>query len=462
MAKFDNRGAAAPRADGQRGSHPGRTPGQAHRKRHGTGDSPGANALRKQNRRLKKKIRKVRQARRRDNKSSVTAPLTDRRLNREVKSSLDMRYGGQLRDLGNEIRGSENRQNVEIPGWFQNWQNQLSQLRQQSQAGFAGAQQAQLGAAEQGFQRTTGQINQLQGQAAQGAAVRGSTPDQQPFQDASKSAGFQQLQGQLGAAGIGREGAIANQDLIMQQLVGAQKMLEALKGEGKREGVLRQERRGVKAERGAAGVDLRRQIRGDERQWQAVQTEFGLDVAKERNDTAQDRANRRQREKAAKRTSKRLKGNEARRAMEADRRYQLDLDKFGADRAKDNYQKTHGLGPYNVDNGNGKGKGGPTLHGQRTSVTPSERRGNSQSFRVMIRRTRSGTPLTGSPDPLLKKAASQYVYWEKRGAAGVTSAAMQRKLWKEYGIRMPVSSASGKRSGSRTRPGPPGQGPRPN
>lgn len=50
--------------------------------------------------------------------------------------------------------------------------------------------------------------------------------------------------------------------------------------------------------------------------------------------------------------------NEERRRMEADRDYQLDAEKFGAEQAKDRYQRRHGLGPY-AKPGKGGSKGKP-------------------------------------------------------------------------------------------------------
>lgn len=466
-------GARAPRSDGSNGSHRGRSPGQEHRRRTAPVETFHSTGPTKAKSKAKARRRRVRRARRR-RQESVTAPLTPRRLNREIAASLKLRYGPLLQTIAGDIRGSQYRQGTEIPAWFQHFQNAAAQAQAQSQAAFAGAQQAQLGAAQAGYGRTMEDINLRQAQAAQEATVRGQGADSTSFDQMRTAADFTRLAGQQAAGVTGTLGGIASTELGMAQLVGAAKMLEALTSERRREGSLREERRGVLRERGAAGIDLRRELRGDERQWQAIVQEFGLDQAQLAADIADDRADNRRQARQERRQARNDRAERARKKL-LNRSTRLDIKRKKGELALDRTADIADDGRRNFstnysewaqrtrpDKDGGKGSSGGKFKGSKTHVTPSERRQNQATFRSMLRRRRAGEPFTGSPDPLLMQAVAQYLYWEKRGAAGVTSPALQRKLWKEFGIRVPVSPGSGKRKGSRTTPGPGNQGPRPN
>ena len=214
----------------------------------------------------------------------INAPYTPKRFKREVQAGVNMRYGPELRALQGEIGGSQYRANQEIPAWFGQFMQEAKHTQERTAAMYQGAQQNVLAASQQANQASLGALGGAQAQAQQEAAMRNQALNTAPFVQGQQAAASNLQQG-IGQAGqLGAIGAGAQQDLAGQQMIGAVGQLQARADENRQLGNLQSERRGVLRERGAYGVDLRRQLKDEELRRQALMKEFGLDVAKAKAD----------------------------------------------------------------------------------------------------------------------------------------------------------------------------------
>lgn len=336
-----------------------------------------------------------------------------RSLRRDTRAAVDLRYGRERSQLDYERRLSE-QHSQNMGGWYAKHQADV-QAATAAQAGYAqGFQQASYQQANTAAATDTSQNAALLQQQQASAAQRGTTVDPSVAQTLQAGVAARQATGTAGGNLIGAQGQAQTAYMGNQQVVAGQQGLQAQSDEANRRRKIEQLAADLAREEGQFAVDFRRQSREDEHKRQLEDAAFGLDVEQEANDKKQAAADDRLARQKARRDD-----------MEADRKYQLDLDKFGAAEAKDRYQRRNGLGPYKPSaDKDGKPK---------ARFTPLQRREARSEWRNIVARVRGGKKIAKETDPLMVRAAEQYL---NRGAV---SDATRRRIKRDYGISLPRS-----------------------
>jgi hypothetical protein len=336
----------------------------------------------------------------------VTAPLTPRTLNRELESSTRLRFGPEEQALDSQFRANAERQRL-IPGWFQNYLDSIKQAEASRIQQHAQAQAEVQARSGQPDQFASGSQAGQQAQAARGASTAN-------FQNLLTTQNLARgtYYSQLGVAGQGA------QVQALQQNAGLARGLE-------------NDRRDLGRQKGDYKVTLKGQLRDKERQYGLERAAFGLKEYDARSDAA------------AKRSAARVNKAKSRRdQMEKDRRYQLDLAKFGADQAKDNFQRRNKLGPYKP--AGTKGGGGSGSDGG-SSFTSTQKRAAKRDFRSALDIAQGAAKAGGSTgdisrfleskkikDPLVRQAAAE------TAVNGGVSRSLRKRFYKEYGVYLRV------------------------
>jgi len=198
--------------------------------------------------------------------SKLVAPLGGKRLKREVRASANLRYGSELRDIKKERRISRAQQKRSAD-WFQDYQNKLGEIQGQNEGAYAAAGQ-QIGQnAEASADRSASRIQGMEADRAATSNTFGLRAD--PTAGNTMAAASQVRSGQAANAQsrLGAQGLAQFSYLGSQKQAGHQEALRTKMGEVDRRGALRQQTRDVKKEKGQFKQDIRRELRGGERQF---------------------------------------------------------------------------------------------------------------------------------------------------------------------------------------------------
>jgi hypothetical protein len=214
---------------------------------------------------------KAKRAAKLNDPARFTAPRGATDVNRDADKSADLRYGGQERALG--------QQEQQVPVYYQQYRDQLAGIQTGIKTGYDQAikdvsdRAAVANAADDKSRAATGQSMQKD------AAQRGATVDPNLLAADARAQGIRN-QGQQGFANLLTAQSAANGGYYggLQASGSAAEL-----GEKTRIG---KEKQGVATEKGAYKSGYVTDARESERKYGLERSAFGLDVAKEQNDTA--------------------------------------------------------------------------------------------------------------------------------------------------------------------------------
>jgi hypothetical protein len=357
------------------------------------------------------------------------AQQTGKTLERELEAGLKLKYGGQERQLGAEERISR-QQTANVGSWYDNYVKALAAAQTQTQAGYQQAQQGIYGQAGAGAAQDEAQRAKLAQEAQQSAQLRGAAVNPevqaQAQQAAQANRALSSSFGGLVAAQGASEAAFAG---TRRGAAGLSKV-RALEDESRRARQIQALRRELETEKGSARYDLRRQLREEERKYALERQAFGLNVAKAEEDVRASQQRERNVRRGQRTVARSKRQTLKQQKMAADRRYQLDREKFGADQAKERYQRTHKVGPYKP----AKGPGGGTPKGPSGGLTPSQRRSYRDKWEGYVGNILTGEKPPKGVNPMLGAAANEYVRNKRKGVSAKTA----KKIKKRFGFNIRV------------------------
>lgn len=302
--------------------------------------------LRRQNNRLRERIDGLTRR-----SQDLTAPLTPQRLKKETNAAARLRYGGEERELEGQQRASDAQQQ-RIGDWYGQYQRVVQDATARQQAA-----QQQANAAILALQGGTGATTTPDVPAGGEAAAA----------DAQAALARKASVGSFGAM-LATQGA--NRDAFMADKgrIGAGDETQQHLDESGRRRTIDQGLQELMADKGAFKIAHRADARESERRYALERAAFGLQEQKLAVDTALSRAAQRSLDSDRKQDNRRQRRQERRDNMEADRKYQLDVEKFGSAQAKERYQRRHKIGPYSQGSGSGSDKDGDG----KPDLSPSE------------------------------------------------------------------------------------------
>lgn len=319
----------------------------------------------------------------------VVAPLTPRTLRREEEAAARLKYQPLERELA--------QRQVNIPSWFDQYKADVA-ARQQRMAEEATRIRAEVDA-----------------RAAAQAPSSGSPEAQQAAE--ARRAQIQAFASNLGAQDVARgQYSTARQDVAERE-----KLAELLRA--------RQQQTQLGQEKADFRLQYRTEARERERKYGLERQAFGLNVAKAETEARSKRSQAR----ARRQQQRQQQAKEQRRQMEADRKFRLDLRKYGLQEAKDRYQKRHGLGPYKPpSSGRGGGKKGgkkPTQAEYKGRQAILQAQQQYRNFRGDYQKYLRSGRRHGVPLPIIHAGYEL----EKQGFVGPNTTRQLR----EIGIRVP-------------------------
>lgn len=306
----------------------------------------------------RREARKVRRAYVREIRNDPLRPRGGRALLNEAESLTDVEFGPQEAELGRQRANEVGRQNVLFGqgGFFERYQADVAAAAQRQQTADQAFQAGQNAAVQQAYQQWQVQQAADDEKAAKTSAKGGTSVDPMLAQMAAQAAAGRQQAGQNAAALIGQQGS-ANAAYMNSQAVAATQQ----RGEGMMESNARLAKidalgRELAQQRGAYKTKAIGELKDTERTYDLNRSAFGLDVAEaaedRRHNKETERENRRKRRAAVRqnnRTYRKWKrefgaerADEMFDRMEKDRRYQLDVEKFGETKAQNRWNRRHG------------------------------------------------------------------------------------------------------------------------
>jgi hypothetical protein len=217
--------------------------------------------------------------------------LTGPRLKRETEAAEQLQFGGRAEELRRAITKQD--QNTANTGtYYDDFREALRLATERINATNQANVQATEGRVDQAFREDSAAVQARDAAASQQSTALGRGPVQS--QEGARAVEAQRSQGNQAAASLRTQ---AGADTKYMELRGANAALgkaQAIERQQERRGELRSEESQLEQERGAFRVDFRRRSREDERQWAAIQKEFGLEKAKFKLDKKQARTEARQ------------------------------------------------------------------------------------------------------------------------------------------------------------------------
>lgn len=260
----------------------------------------------------KLKTRKKQRLRRRggsaprgDGRSYLRDPMTAQQLRKETQAQTRLKYRPLERTIGGEIRASGRREK-EAAGWWDQYLTTVNAGREDTQAAYD-----QAGAASATQMAQAGAIDQANTQAlnadeAASAELRGAMTSPAGGQREAAAGAQRNMMAAAQAGTTATLGANARGYLNDQARIGAGQKIASIKEEQRRGRSLRQERKGLRRERGDFATAKRGELREGERNYQIKRGAFGLEkkelaqkkreaaaaLRQKERENAQDNANR--------------------------------------------------------------------------------------------------------------------------------------------------------------------------
>jgi len=198
--------------------------------------------------------------------SGIVAPLSKKGLRKELKAAGQLKYGQELRDLKKERRITRATQKRN-QGWFDDYQNKIQAAQSDSAANYAATGTQLANQSNQGYVQDAAQSATINAQRGADAQLYGAKSAPTGADTLAQASSFRSSQGAAQRASLASQGA-ANYDYLGgRRATAAGSALASRLATQKRQQVLREETRDVKKERQDFKVDLRRELRGAERQF---------------------------------------------------------------------------------------------------------------------------------------------------------------------------------------------------
>jgi hypothetical protein len=299
--------------------------------------------------------------------------LGGRNMRRAVDQLVKLQVRPAVSDLNRQTQQVQ-RQSAQVTDRARSYLDSLSarqaELVKASQGITADANTAQATVADQSRQAAMAQQQQADAQVNADADVRGDIARGAAQQLAEHFAANQagsMAQRQADGTAVATKGGSSDQLAVTQAMASNQRGGEQMTGLADRFaqalGEISEKKKDIVGSKGSLGADILQKLR--QQQFENLITTRGLNLDEQElaASTLVDHA----RVGETKRHNKKMEKSASRAAMLADRKYRLDLKEFGADQAKDNYQREHGLGPYYKPKGS-KGSGGDD-----GGLTPAQR-----------------------------------------------------------------------------------------
>lgn len=306
----------------------------------------------------RREARKVKRAYLREVRNDPLRPRGGRALVNEAEALTNTQFAPQEAELGHQRANEAGRQNVLFGqgGFFERYQADVAAAAQRQQVADQAFQAGQNAAVQNAYNTWAQQQAQQDQKSASTAAKGGTQVDPLLGQMAAQAAAGRQQSGQNAAALMGQQGS-ANAAYMNAQSVAATQA----RGEGLMESQARQAKidslaRELAQQRGAYKTEQIGKLKDTERTYDLNRKAFGLDVAKAgedvRHNRSTERENRRAHNIAARQNNRNWRkwkkefgadrADQKFSEMEKNRRYQLDVDKFGETQAQNRYYRRHG------------------------------------------------------------------------------------------------------------------------
>lgn len=231
---------------------------------------------------------------------ALTAPLTAQGLKKETRSAVNIRYGGQERELQSQAR-AQDRTAANAAGWFQDYRAAVDAATQRSQQNALATSQAIQGLSERSSVVDASNRNATLEQQQSSAASRGATVDPSLAGIATQAEASRRASMDNQAAASLRTGQSQTDYLGDQSRIGAGRQVQAQQSIQARKESIKQQIAALKAEEGDYANQYRANARVTERNNQATNAALGikqqqsqLDILKTKIDQQNKAAGRRE------------------------------------------------------------------------------------------------------------------------------------------------------------------------
>lgn len=221
----------------------------------------------------------------------LTDPLTPRDVGRETRQATNLRFRPLERKIGAEQRASRRRER-EVGDWWGNYLQMVEGGRTDTTAAFAAAADTQQRLIGEAGARSSADTQRLQAEAAQSAALRGTTPGTEAASQETAAAAQRNYLAAAQGGALASQGAVARNYLTDQMRIGAGQSIASRREEQRRGRSIAQDRRAVARERGDYASTFRGELRDKERDYLIQRGALGLDKRKAAADAAQAAADR--------------------------------------------------------------------------------------------------------------------------------------------------------------------------
>lgn len=198
--------------------------------------------------------------------SKLVQPLSKKGLRQELKAAGQLKYGQELKDLKKErriTRATQKRNDA----WFDDYRGKILESQTTSGDNYAAVGQQLANQSQQGYVQDAAQNAGLNAQRSADASLYGAKSAPTGAATQAQAGAFRAAQADAQRSSLAKQGAANFDYLGGRAATAAGSQLAAKIASGKRQQVLREEVRDKKAERQDFKVDLRRELRGAERQF---------------------------------------------------------------------------------------------------------------------------------------------------------------------------------------------------
>lgn len=211
--------------------------------------------------------------------NSLIAPITPKRLKKEIKGATRREFGAVQRQLNAERRAQADRQNRIVPEYFSRYQADLARIQGQTQNAYNAADQRNLAYHTQAGAQDASNRSAIQQRIAEDVARRGGTMEPSQSVDvggANAEAARANLRSSMAGA-LNAQGAHQYAYLGDRQATATQQGFEQQEMERLRMRSLDEDQRALAKEKGAFKNAKRGELRESERKWYLEKQALNLD-----------------------------------------------------------------------------------------------------------------------------------------------------------------------------------------
>jgi hypothetical protein len=222
------------------------------------------------------------------------APLEGKTLQRELNAADRLAHKPLARQLGAEMRGSENREQNEIPAWYKDYRNEVARLRGESAAEYDRASKDISAFSQQAGAQDSDNREAMMKRLQSDAAIRGGGVEQSVESDNANASNARQALLSTVHGAIRGQGANQYANMTNRQAIGHMREREEQKSEHQRQLGISEKQRDLAKSRGDFRVDFLRQRREDERRYHVEKAAARTDKFEAREAARANRADERQ------------------------------------------------------------------------------------------------------------------------------------------------------------------------